>query len=124
MGNPVLIKSFTAAAAISDRRIVKFSATDQVTMAIAATDSMVGVCGEVAPAAGERCDVTLVGIALVEAGAVVAQGAFVTADASGRGVVAAPAVGVNNRVIGIALEAATAAGDEIRVLLQPGQVQG
>ena len=36
----------------------------------------------------------------------------------------APAAGVNNRVIGVALEAATAAGDVIRVLLEPGVMQG
>ena len=37
---------------------------------------------------------------------------------------AAPAAGVNNRVVGVALDAAVAAGDQIRVLLSPGSVQG
>jgi hypothetical protein len=48
----------------------------------------------------------------------------VTADSLGRGVAAAPAAGVNNRIIGFALDAAVAAGDQIRVLLSPGLMQG
>jgi hypothetical protein len=64
------------------------------------------------------------GIAWVEAGAAIAVGLPVTSDASGRGVAAAPAAGTNNRIIGFALEAAVAAGDQIRVLLSPGQIQG
>jgi hypothetical protein len=124
MSNALLFKNFTAAAAIAAYRIVKFSALDTVTPATAATDFMVGVNADVAPAAGERCDTVLIGIAFVEAGAAIAQGSMVTSDAVGRGVTAAPAAGVNNRVIGEALEAASAAGDVIRVLLAPGLVQG
>lgn len=124
MSNPLLMKSFTAAAAISAYRIVKFSAADTLTPATAVTDSMVGVCSDVAPALGERFDAVLLGIAFVEAGAAIALGAMVTCDGVGRGVTAAPAAGVNNRVIGVALEAAAAAGDVVRVLLEPGVMQG
>jgi Uncharacterized conserved protein (DUF2190) len=124
MSNPILLKNFTAGAAINAYRIVKISATDTVVLAAAATDSLIGVNADIAPALNERCDVVLMGIAFVEAGAAVAAGAMVTADALGRGVVAAPAAGSNVRVIGFALEAATAAGDVIRVALEAGVMQG
>jgi len=124
MSNLILVKNCTAGAAINAYRIVKLSAADTVVLAAAATDLLVGVNTDVAPALGERCDVALMGIAFVEAGAAIALGAFVTADAVGRGVTAAPGAGVNNRVIGFALEAATAAGDVIRVALEAGVMQG
>ena len=124
MSNLLLTKSFLAGAAIAAYRIVKFSALDTVIPGAAATDSLIGINTDVAPATGERCDVLLQGIAYCEAGAAVTQGAMITSDAVGRGVAAAPAAGVNNRVIGIAEEAASAAGDVIRVLLSPGVMQG
>lgn len=124
MSNVLLFKNFTAAAAIAAFRIVKLSAVDTVVPAAAATDGLIGVNADVAPALGERCDVALQGIAFVEAGAAVALGAMVTSDAVGRGVTAAPVAGANVRVIGIALEPAVAAGDVIRVLLEAGVMQG
>ena len=124
MSNPGLFKSFTAAAAIGAFRIVRLSAAETVTPATAATDSLLGVNSDVAPATGERCDVVLTGIAFVEAGAAVALGALITSDSVGRGVTAAPAAGTNNRIIGVAMDAAVAAGDVIRVLLQQGTTQG
>lgn len=124
MSNILLAKNFTAAAAVNAFRIVKLSAAETVTLASAATDNLLGVNADVAPALGERCDVVLMGIAFVEAGAAVPLGSMVTSDAVGRGVVAAPGVGANVRVVGLALEAATAAGDVIRVLLEAGVMQG
>lgn len=124
MSNPQLFKSFTAGGAITAYRIVKFSAAEIVVAAAAATDSLIGVNSDLTVVGGERVDVLLEGIAFVEAGAAVALGAQLTSDASGRCVTAAPAAGVNNRVIGIALEAASAAGDVIRVLLSPCNLQG
>ena len=124
MSNLLLAKNYTAGAAINAFRIVKFSAPDTLILAAAATDFLIGINSEVAPVTGERCDAALQGIAFCEAGAAIAVGAMVTSDAVGRGVTAAPGAGVNNRVIGIALEAATAAGDVIRVLLEPGVMQG
>ena len=124
MSNPTLIKNLTAGAAISPFRIVKFSAAETVIQAAAATDSLIGVANEVGAASGERQDVILEGIAFIEASAAIALGALVTSDASGRAVTAAPAAGTNNRIIGIAMEAATATGDIVRVLLTPGSFQG
>ena len=124
MSNPLMFKAFTAGAAISAFRIVRFSAADTVVQAAAATENMFGVNSDLAVANGERCEVMTDGIAWVEAGAAIGIGLFVTADSVGRGVAAAPAAGVNNRIIGIALDAASAAGDQIRVLLSAGSVQG
>jgi hypothetical protein len=122
--NPLLLKNYAAAAAIPAFRIVKFTAAGVVGVAVSATDASIGVMNEVSPLTGERCDVVRQGIAYVEAGAAIALGAPVTSDGTGRGVTAAPAAGVNNRIIGIAEEAAAAAGDVIGVLLEPGFIQG
>lgn len=122
--NPLLYKAFAAGAAIAARRIVKFSAAETVIQGAAATDSLVGVSSDIAAASGENVEIVTHGIAYVEAGAAIAIGALVTSDSVGRGVTAGPAAGANNRTIGIALEAASAAGDIIRVLLSPGSVQG
>lgn len=125
MSNVLLRKNFQAAAAIAAYTLVKHSgADDQVVAAAAATDNIIGATEDVAPASGERTDVALVGIAYVTAGAAITRGALLTSDASGRVVTAAPAAGANNRIVGTAMEAATAAGDVIRVLLNPGSFQG
>lgn len=125
MSNLILATNYVADVAIPKYRIVKHGTGDRaVTAATAATDSSIGVTNELDTAAGERVDVWHVGIAYVEAGAAVTRGAPVTADAQGRGVTAAPAAGSNARVVGFALEAATAAGDVIRVLLSPCVMQG
>ncbi|HNC51245.1 MAG TPA: DUF2190 family protein [Accumulibacter sp.] len=124
MSNPTLLKSFTTGAAISPFRLVKLSAAETVIQSAATTDLFIGVSNEVGAASGERQDVVLDGVAFVEAGAAFALGAYIGSDASGRGITAAPAAGVNNRIIGLALEAASAAGDVVRVLVCPGSFQG
>lgn len=124
MSNPQLTKNYSAGAAIAPFAIVRFSAAETVVTASAATDALIGVTSDVGPASGERVDVIMEGITYCVAGAAVAQGALLTSDASGRAVTAAPAVGVNNRTIGFAVEAAVAAGDVIRIMLSPGSVQG
>lgn len=124
MANLVLAKNYTATAAISPYRIVKFGSNDsEVVQASAATDLLVGVCNEVGPAVGERCDVIKAGIARVEFGGTVARGAAVTSDANGKAVAAAPAAGVNARIIGFA-EASAVSGDIADVLIAPGVMQG
>lgn len=124
MSNPILLKNWTAGAAISPFRFVKFSAADTVIQAAAATDSIVGASNEVGAASGERQDVVHVGFAFIEAGASFAVGAMLTADSVGRAVAPAPAAGTNNRIGAIAFEAASAAGDIVRALLTPGSMQG
>jgi len=127
MANPLLAVNFIADAAISNNRLVKFGTGDRnVAVAAAATDSIIGVVNEMPAgiATGERVDVVRVGIAWVEAGAAITRGALITSDAVGRAVTAAPAAGANNRIIGVADESATAAGDVIRFVIEPGSVQG
>lgn len=124
MSNPLLLKSFIAGAAIAACRIVKFSAANTVIQSAAATDAHIGVCSEVGPASGERCDVVMMGIAHVEAGAAFSLGALLTSDASGCAIVAAPAAGSNARIVGVAIDAAVAAGDIVRVAISQCSMQG
>jgi hypothetical protein len=124
VSNPILQKNFTAGGAIAAYRIVRMSAADTVVQASAATDALVGIQNDVAPASGERTDIIMVGMAFIEAGAAFALGALLTADAQGRGITAAPAAGVNNRIIGVAIDAAVAAGDIVRVQISQCSLQG
>lgn len=127
MANALLAINFVADAAILNNRLVKFGTGDRnVAMATAATDFVMGVVNEMPAgiALGERVDVVRVGIAWVECGAAVPRGSPITADAVGRAVVAAPGVGVNNRIIGFADETGTAAGDVVRFVIEPGLIQG
>jgi hypothetical protein len=125
MANPLLAVNYVADAAIPINRLVKFGTGDRnVTLAAAATDFIIGPVNETPIAIGERVDVVRMGIAWVEAGAAIPRGSPITSDAVGRAVVAAPAVGVNNRVIGFADESASAAGDVIRFMIEPGLMQG
>jgi len=137
MMDRILIKNYDAAAAVTVRRIVRFDSSSpnpSVQHATAATDSSIGVStmsGDSQPsgtpgviASGNRVDVILLGITELEAGAAFSAGALLTADSTGRGIVAAPAAGVNNRVVGIALQPASAAGDIVQMCVNPISLQG
>jgi len=71
------------------------------------------------PAAADRAAavVAMVGQAKVEAGAAVAQGAPVMTDTAGRAITWTS----TNHVLGVAMEAASGAGEKIMVQLQPEQ---
>lgn len=64
---------------------------------------------------GEKIPVDVIGTAVVEAGAAIALGATLETDSTGRGVTWATSGGK----VGIALQAASAAGEFIEVLLLP-----
>lgn len=128
-----LIKSYTAAAQVTVRRAVKFDATSpfaNVQPAAAATDSLVGIAtmagdgGGTTIAAGNRVDVILDGVAQAEAGAAFSAGALLSCDASGRVIAATASAGSNVRVIGMALQPASAAGDIVDVYVQQASFQG
>ncbi len=123
--NQGLVKNFNAEAAVPERRIVKFGAANRdILIAAAVGDFLIGVCVQPGGALlGERVDVQMSGIAEVEFGGTVARGAQVTTDATGLAVLAAPATGVNNRVIGFAMET-YASGDHGLVFLAPQEIQG
>lgn len=120
-----LIKTFTAGGSIPANGLVKFGSSDNVVVAAAAaTDLIAGVCVQPGGASsGQSVDVQLSGIAEVKMGGTVARGAKVTSDGSAKGVAAAPAQGVNNQIIGIAM-ATTADGDIADVLIAHGVMQG
>lgn len=127
MANPLLAQNYIADAVIPNNRLIKWGTGDRnVTVATSATDFAMGVLNEMPAgvAAGERLDVVRAGIGWVECGAAVPRGSPITSDAVGRAVVAAPAAGVNNRIIGFADESGTAAGDVIRFAIEPGLIQG
>lgn len=124
-GNENLIKAYNAGAQIAPYLIVKFTANeDEVTPAAAATDLLLGVSAPtITVPITQRVDVVHEGIAQVKLGGVVVRGNEITSDATGQGIAAAPGVGVNNRIIGIALKSGVA-GDVIPVLISLGIKQG
>jgi len=125
MSNIVLSKNALAGAAIPAYTLVKQSTADDVVVAAAAaTDLVIGATQDVAPAAGERVDLAIIGITYITAGAAITRGSRLMSDASGRVITAAAAAGSNVMTVGVAMEAATAAGDVIRVNLVPGTFQG
>ena len=67
------------------------------------------------PISGAATTVVQSGVSIVEAGAAVACGANLKTDATGRAVTAT----TGTQIVGVALEAASAAGVQIAVLLQP-----
>jgi hypothetical protein len=125
MSNQGLVKSFNAEAAVPIRRIVKFGTGDRdVLVGAAVGDFLIGISVQPGIAEiGERVDVQMSGIAEVEFGGTVARGAQVTTNATGLAVLAAPTIGVNNRIIGFAMET-YASGDHGLVFLAPQEIQG
>lgn len=119
-----LQKAYLAEAVIAARRIVKHgSADDKIIQGTSATDKLLGVTTEVAAAINEHTDVIKSGMADVEYGGTVSRGDPLTSDATGRAVVAAPAAGANNRLIGFA-EVSGVVGDIGQVWIEPGFMQG
>jgi hypothetical protein len=126
MSVPTLIRNFTAGAGgVAQYRIVKLGAGDgEVVAATAVGDTLLGVSVQPGAAAqGQRVDVVLAGVVEVSAGGAIARGDYLTTDASGRAVAAAPSAGVNNGIVGIALASAVS-GDVIPCLLAQGRIQG
>jgi hypothetical protein len=118
MSNPLLVKNKVAEAAITANSIVKFGSTDDfVVLGAAAGDAVIGVVEGIAPAAGERVDVVLGGIAEVKLAGAVTRGGGVVANASGLAVAAA----AGNRAIGYVLQSGVA-GDIVEVLIAPHTV--
>lgn len=125
MRNETLVKTFIAAAPVAPFRLVKLGAADgQATQAAAVTDAIFGVSNLLgADATGDRFDVVMAGIAEIEYGDTVTRGDWLTTDADGKAVAAAPATGANNSVIGRAMTSGVA-GDIGSVFIAPGSLQG
>lgn len=136
--NEVLSKIFLADGAVTKYRIVKKGTNeDDVAMASASTNALIGVAAETS-ADNERVRVDLIGITKVEYGGTVTQGDFLSADASGKAVAvtrhthtentaatytqnATTSAATGGRTIGIAM-ANGVAGDIGRVLLFPSYI--
>jgi methylmalonyl-CoA mutase cobalamin-binding subunit len=113
----------TPASAITKFRFLVQSAGDRiVTQATSAGSKVLGVAQHDVSAGdatlGAHVNVRLMGISVVEAGAAIAVGDFVTTDTSGRAAAVSVAVGLKE-VAGIALQAAAGAGDLVTILLIP-----
>lgn len=104
--HPILTTSITAAADLdSKHRFIGFDG-DYCAAAARALGTL-----EVETDAGHQAPVNVLGIVLVEAGAAIDAGAAVEADADARAVTLD--AGVSN---GVAIDAAAAAGDIIRIV--------
>jgi hypothetical protein len=124
MRNEGLQKTLVAGAAVTKNRIVKFGADDLTAIhAAASTDLLMGVSDNLGAASAEPFDVIIDGLALVEYGGTVTRGDLLTADSVGRAIAAAPAAGVNARVIGVAMLSGVI-GDIGSVRMAPGRIQG
>ncbi len=126
---PVLDITLLAAADLSASQylLVKADANGKAALA-AAGEAPIGVLQN-KPTAGQAAQVRLYGVSKVVAGAAIAKGAFVASDANGKakaaqaaytntvdaGVAQDPLIG--SHVIGIALDAASAANEIIPVAL-------
>jgi hypothetical protein len=102
---PILISSITALSDLTANRFIGFDGNP-----CAAGAKAFGVA-EMDAAAGEQATSNSLGIILVEAGAAIAAGAEVEADADARAVTID--TGISN---GWSLDAATSAGDVIRII--------
>jgi hypothetical protein len=123
---PILIRNFVAGSGgVAERQIVRLGAADgEVVATTAVTDTPIGVSVQPGTAAqGHRVDVAIAGVVEVTAGGSISRGDYLTTNGSGLAVAAAPASGVNNGIVGIALMSA-APGDIIPALLAQGRIQG
>jgi hypothetical protein len=119
-----------AAAAIAKRRILKYGSGDElVIQAAGSTDLLIGIsddAGDIPAPVGTdyyRVDVVDDGYALVDCGGTVTRGQFVTSDANGKAVAAAPAAGVNVNCVGQAHSSGVNNG-VISVKIGPCVIQG
>lgn len=87
--NPTLTKSFTAEAAVTKRRIVKYGAADGDVLHADADDAkFAGVAAELDAAIADRVDVHVAGLVEVELGGTVTRGGPITSDANGKAIAA------------------------------------
>jgi len=114
----VLCKTFTAAADYSTTgqyRFVYLSAANTVTLS-GAGGSIIGILQN-NPGSGEDASVMLMGVSRLSVSAAVSVNARLESAANGQGVTTTTD---KDNVGALALEEATAADDEIKVLLTPG----
>lgn len=124
MSAPNKFRSVLAQAAIGAYLVIKHGTVDNsAALATVSTDLLIGANEALAKDLGEMVDYPTDGTGEVVLGAAVTRGEPLTADATSRAVTAAPAAGVNARIIGFALQSGVA-GDVIDYQIAPGRIQG
>ncbi len=120
-----LLDSQPAAADLSAHqfKLVVFDATPELALA-GATAGPAFILQDKPNAQTVNGTILLAGKGKVIIGAAVAAGEFLTPDAAGLAVPAAPATGVNDEVCAIALEDGATSGDLIKVLVVQFTLQG
>lgn len=103
--NPILVLSVTAAADLTQNRFIGLDGD-----VCGAGAKALGVA-EMDAAAGEQATANVQGCILIEAGGAIAAGAEVESNASGQAITQSSGTGN-----GYALDAATSAGDVIRII--------
>ena len=118
MANTRLFKTYDVDGPLAPYRIVAHSSTaGNVRQAAAPTDALMGAADELGKQPNGRTDIALSDLPEVETGAAIAAGQALTSDAEGRAV---PATATGQRIIGFALEGASAAGTIITYVFAPG----
>ena len=114
---PVQLISFKAGADLSANQFspVKLDSDGNIVLAAATTDVVIGVLQD-NPAAGQMGSVMTLGVSKVKAGAAINIGNLLTAYTGGT----AKAATSGNKVFGIAITPASAAGEIITALVVPG----
>jgi len=121
---PLQFDVYTAGAAVAAYRFLKPGASDGLAIQAAAVgDAIIGVANNLGAASGDRGDMVTAGDAEVEYGGAVTRGDWLTSDADGKAVAAAPGAGTNNNVGGRALVSGVA-GDIGKVRIALGRIQG
>jgi hypothetical protein len=107
--------TFEAAADLSTKQFhfVKLSAANTVDVCTATTDNPIGILQNKPSAAGRPAVVRLFGMSKVVASGIISAGALIATEADAEAGIPA----TNDPVVGKALEAATAQGDLIKVLI-------
>jgi hypothetical protein len=117
--NYVLDKGYKSGAAIRQFRAVALNANEVVTEAGAAAANLWGICQEEITAddaaEGRIADIRLLGASRAIAGAALGIGTWVTSDTQGRMV----AAGAGQLAIGRLMQATSAVGDHVDVLINP-----
>ena len=119
-----LIKNFTADGTIARYRIVAFGAAEGEAAQATGDHPYLGTAMvRGAKEAGSRVDVAMDNLRDIEFGGAVAFGDWLTSDASGRAVTAAPAADAKMNVIGRAMTAGVV-GSIGKVHVNPQQITG
>ena len=119
-----LVKNFTALALMASYRIAGYGADEGQAAQATGDEPYLGVTGvRGAAAANSRIDVYMDQIRDIEFGGVVAYGDWLTSDADGKAITAAPAADAQMNVIGRAMTAGVA-GSIGKAHINPQQITG